>query len=53
MATKLTTGNKCQQGGIYKCEKCNSEKSIGINNICPPCEKCNGAATFTLVRPSK
>lgn len=46
------TGNKTTAGGIYRSKCCRYESTLGVGNKCPPCAKCLGGTTWTLVRAS-
>ncbi len=45
-----STGQKCQQSGIYRSTCCGQEIALSKGDTFPPCQECRRAANWTLVR---
>jgi hypothetical protein len=48
-----STGQTNAQSGVYKSACCGYEIALSKGERFPPCRKCNKAATWNLVRPTK
>jgi len=52
MAVSGTTGQVCPQSGIYRSTCCGVEIALSRNDRFPPCQRCDRATTWILVRPT-
>jgi len=48
-----STGQKCEQSGIYKSSCHGVEIALSKGDTFPPCQECRRAANWILVRPTK
>jgi hypothetical protein len=45
-----STGQKCQQSGIYAARCCGEQIALSKNETFPPCRKWHGAVQWVLIR---